>query len=98
MLGAAAYKNPVLQDARLDDTGRAQATALGARIRDARMQVDIVLVSPLTRTLETASLMFPQVVAGTAGVAPPPPFVAVELCREAFGGCVLVVPGVVGPL
>ena len=44
-------------DARLDDTGKAQATALGQRIRDARMQVDIILVSPLTRTLETASLM-----------------------------------------
>jgi broad specificity phosphatase PhoE len=45
------------------------------------MIVDVVLVSPLTRTLETATLMFP------AGTTPPPPrFVAVELCREAHGG------------
>jgi broad specificity phosphatase PhoE len=64
-------------DARLDETGRAQATALGQRIREARMQVDVVLVSPLTRTLETGSLMFPE-----RGV----PFVAIEMCREAFGG------------
>lgn len=56
------------------------------------MQVDVVLVSPLTRTLETASLMFPQAVAedgktgGGGGTSRAPPFVAVELCREAFGG------------
>ena len=41
------------------------------------LQVDIVLVSPLTRTLETATLMFPD-----RSV----PFVAIEMCREAFGG------------
>lgn len=77
--GPAAYKNKDLMDARLDETGRAQATTLGDRIREARMIVDVVLVSPLTRTLETASLMFPPAVQ-------PLPFVAVELCREAHGG------------
>lgn len=65
-------------DARLDETGRAQATALGARLREARIHVDAVLVSPLTRTVETASLMFPE----SSGV----PLIAVEMCREAHGG------------
>jgi broad specificity phosphatase PhoE len=82
-------------DARLDETGRAQATALGQRIREARMQVDVVLVSPLTRTLETGTLMFPDSRAtaasgggGSAGSSggSAPPFVAIEMCREAFGG------------
>lgn len=58
LIGAAAYKKQSLMDARLDETGRAQAIALGQRIREAHMVVDVVLVSPLTRTLETGSLMF----------------------------------------
>lgn len=102
LLGAAAYKDATLTDARLDETGKSQATALGLRMRERRTPVDVVLVSPLTRTLETASLMFPDSVAagkskssgsgGGAGGAPPPPtssappFVAIEWCREAFGG------------
>lgn len=65
-------------DARLDDTGKAQATALGARLREARIHVDAVLVSPLTRAIETASLMFPE----STGV----PLIAIEMCREAHGG------------
>jgi len=77
--GSAAYKKASLADARLDETGRLQASTLGDRIREARMIVDVVLVSPLTRTLETATLMFPP-------AAHPLPFVAVELCREAHGG------------
>lgn len=43
-------------------------------------QVDVVLVSPLTRAVETALLMFPT------DTAPPVPVVAVEWCREAHGG------------
>lgn len=82
LLGPPAYKKQSLMDARLDETGVMQATTLGERIREARMIVDVVLVSPLTRTLETASLMFPQPPHGQARV----PFVAVELCREAHGG------------
>ena len=83
--GTAAYKDARLLDARLDETGRRQAAVLGERMRAARMFVDAVLVSPLTRTLETATLMFP--LSGVAGgYPPPPPFIAVEHCREAFGG------------
>jgi broad specificity phosphatase PhoE len=66
-----------LQDARLDATGEAQSRALGTRIRDARMQVDVVLVSPMTRAIQTATYMFPS----ELGV----PIVAVEMCREAHG-------------
>jgi broad specificity phosphatase PhoE len=77
LLGAAAYKKTSLTDARLDDTGRGQAGSLGDRIREAGMVVDVVLVSPLTRTLETATLMFADRKL---------PFVAVEMCREAHGG------------
>lgn len=69
-----------LKDARLDPTGKAQSVALGVRIREARMQVDVVLVSPLTRAVETALLMFPS------DPAPTVPIVAIELCREAHGG------------
>lgn len=77
LLGAAAYKKTSLMDAKLDETGRSQASTLGMRIREAHMVVDVVLVSPLTRTLETATHMFPDRRV---------PFVAVELCREAHGG------------
>lgn len=85
--GAAAYKDQTLKDSRLDETGRKQAKLLGQQMRDRRMQVDVVLVSPLLRTLETASLMFPPQGTGPGQVASPrPPMVAIELCREAFGG------------
>lgn len=90
--GAAAYKDQTLRDSRLDETGRKQAKALGTQMRERRMQVDVVLVSPLLRTLETASLMFPPqgttTTAAAASNVPStrPPMVAIELCREAFGG------------
>ena len=83
--GAEAYKDARLLDARLDETGRRQATLLGERMRAARMIVDAVIVSPLSRTLETATLMFPPSDAA-GGLPAPPPFIAVEYCREAFGG------------
>lgn len=78
--GAEAYKDQTLRDASLDDVGVQQATQLGQWIRDARMVVDVVLVSPLTRTLQTASYMFPE--PRPAGLH----FVAIEMCREAHGG------------
>jgi len=60
--GAEAYHNQALKDASLDDTGRLQASTLGQRIKEAQMQVDVILVSPLTRTLQTATEMFPDAV------------------------------------
>jgi len=47
--------------------------------------VDVVLASPLTRTLQTATFMFPPPSDGAGGAASPP-IVAIELCREAHGG------------
>lgn len=79
LYGAAAYKKQSLMDAHLDDTGKAQCIALGARIREIKLQVDVILVSPLTRTLQTASHMF-------AGSTSAPRMVAIEMCREAHGG------------
>lgn len=60
--GAEAYHDQSLTDATLDDTGRLQASTLGQRIKEAQMQVDVILVSPLTRTLQTATEMFPDAV------------------------------------
>jgi broad specificity phosphatase PhoE len=90
LYGGPAYRDPALKDALLDDTGKAQARALGQRIRDARIHVDVVLVSPLTRALQTATLMFEGGGGGegegAGGGAPSVPMDAVELCREAHGG------------
>mmetsp|Transcript_11098 Transcript_11098/g.34032 ORF Transcript_11098/g.34032 Transcript_11098/m.34032 type:complete len:230 (+) Transcript_11098:1-690(+) len=63
------YNRPELMDARLTEKGKAQASTLSSL--DLRPQ--IVLVSPLTRTLQTASLAFP----GEAS-----PMRAVEEIRE----------------
>ncbi|KAA0152923.1 hypothetical protein FNF27_00100 [Cafeteria roenbergensis] len=73
--GRAAYKDPTLLDARLDHVGKEQANALGDHIRMHRIPIQLVVVSPLRRTLETATQAF-----GTSV-----PMVAVELVREAHG-------------
>jgi len=58
--GVEAYKNTALKDAPLDATGRAQAKELGNRIRESKLAVDIIIVSPMTRALQTAKEMFPE--------------------------------------
>eukprot|EP00188_Purpureofilum_apyrenoidigerum_P002420 Plantae.Rhodophyta-Purpureofilum_apyrenoidigerum.ctg24988.p1 GENE.Plantae.Rhodophyta-Purpureofilum_apyrenoidigerum.ctg24988~~Plantae.Rhodophyta-Purpureofilum_apyrenoidigerum.ctg24988.p1 ORF type:complete len:230 (-),score=29.10 Plantae.Rhodophyta-Purpureofilum_apyrenoidigerum.ctg24988:160-849(-) len=50
------YNRPDLKDARLTKKGESQATALSKL----DMRPQLVLVSPLTRTLQTASLAFPE--------------------------------------
>jgi len=52
----------------LDDAGRAQARALGARLKAERIQVARLLASPWCRTLETATLL------GVGTVQPEPTF------------------------
>ena len=52
----------------LDDAGRAQARALGARLRAERIQVTRLIASPWCRTLETATLL------GVGTVQPEPTF------------------------
>ena len=66
-----------LIDARLTEKGASQADAL--RERAAALPVELVVVSPLTRTLDTAMRSLGPL--QQRGV----PFVAVEECREQFG-------------
>ena len=70
--GSAAYAMEALYDARLDDTGILQARILGERLRGMRFEVELVLVSPMTRALQTAAIVFPaeeEVQAGAAAAA-----------------------------
>lgn len=67
------YKNWAWHDARLTDTGKAQATALAPSL--VGTPIDVVLVSPLSRAIQTAYL----------AIAPGPPFVVEELVRERNG-------------
>eukprot|EP01047_Picozoa_sp_COSAG01_P074335 COSAG01_NODE_12392_length_1748_cov_2.859231_2_plen_391_part_00 len=55
--GEAAYANWKYRDARLTEVGREQAR--GAAPTAAKMRFDTVLVSPLSRTLQTADLVLP---------------------------------------
>lgn len=67
------YKNWEWHDARLTDTGKEQATS--ARAIMETLTIDVVLVSPLSRTIQTALLAIP----------PGPKFIAEELVRERCG-------------
>lgn len=78
---------------RLDDVGMAQAAGLGGHARKTLLAAgladasqarlfDVVFVSPLTRTLQTATLAFPK-----------ERLVALEIVREAFGGYPVRVSG-----
>lgn len=74
--GVKAYKSWDYEDARLDATGLAQAAKLQAAFAAASVPLDMVLCSPLTRTLQTATISFKHSNA---------PIVVVEALREAFG-------------
>jgi broad specificity phosphatase PhoE len=67
------YKNWAWVDSRLTELGKKQASAL--RPRMAGQAVDVVLVSPLSRTIQTALLGVPHEV----------PFIVEELVRERNG-------------
>lgn len=69
------YLSEALVDARLTDLGRTQADALRDALVAAAVEVDVVLVSPLSRCCETARIAF------SAGSR----FVATETCRERSG-------------
>ena len=71
------YLDPALTDAPLSPLGKEQAAAL--REATAALPIEVVLVSPLVRAVETACLAFSTQL--ERGV----PFVAVELCREQIG-------------
>jgi broad specificity phosphatase PhoE len=71
--GPRIYREEQYLDARLTDDGKAQAMQLGQHVRK-RIRPDVIIVSPLTRAIETAMLLqFSS------------PIVCVELCREATG-------------
>jgi len=80
--GSAAFVDPALFDASLDDVGRAQAEKLGGIIDDLTLEIDVVLVSPLSRTLETCAGLFPN---GKRRSGAPLRIAAIEELREAFG-------------
>jgi len=69
----AEYKNWEWLDARLTPLGESQARAL--RPTMAAHRVDVVLTSPLSRTIQTALLAIPE----------GPPFVVEDGCRERIG-------------
>jgi hypothetical protein len=97
--------DPALTDPPLIETGRMQAVQAGTRIAEwwRRQQhplygcggngddtpIDLVVVSPLSRCIETAVLAFVPGTAGTATTSTGPPsirrFVCHEDVREAFG-------------
>lgn len=58
--GGRAVSSASLEDAPLSGAGQAQARALGAHLRTAGVEVELVVVSPLRRALETAWLAFPR--------------------------------------
>jgi len=67
------YKNWEWYDARLTEKGKDQATNLRPKLEN--IPIDVVLVSPLSRTIQTALLAVP----------PGPKFIAEELVRERCG-------------
>ena len=67
------YKNWKWHDARLTPAGEAQARALRPKFAD--VPIDVVLTSPLSRTVQTALLAVP----------PGPPLVCEDGCRERNG-------------
>jgi len=67
------YKNEAWADSRLTELGKAQAKALRPSLEG--VLVDVVLVSCLSRTIQTAELAFP----------PGPPTVCLDVLRERIG-------------
>jgi len=69
------WNSPKLWDAPLTDLGKEQSRLLGEELMNEGVNVDLVVVSPLTRTLQTAALSF-------GAVDPMVPMLACETCRE----------------
>lgn len=67
------YKNWAWHDARLTETGREQSAALRPKLEG--VKIDVVLVSPLSRAIQTAMIAVP----------PGPKFVVEERVRERNG-------------
>jgi broad specificity phosphatase PhoE len=79
--GPCAYRNKVHTDAQLTELGRRQAAAAGMQLLTLPGCLpDVVYVSPLTRTLQTASIAL-----GKAPGMARTPLIADERLRERFG-------------
>jgi broad specificity phosphatase PhoE len=71
-------KKPKYLDARLNVVGRRQAERLGVAVRRAAPKIDGIVVSPLTRAIETAAI-------GLRHVWGSVPVLALEVARETLG-------------
>ena len=80
LYGIDIYQDPFFTDAQLTQEGEQQALHASSLLQfhGLRDDVDLVVSSPLRRTLHTATLLY-------ANHETPPPFVACELAREAHG-------------
>lgn len=89
----ASFADPRLTDSPLTETGLAQAADLRQTLLQSGVKFDLVIVSPLLRTLQTAATLFgeqdgqPSLSAlhTASGTSVPLPMLAVEVVREAFG-------------
>eukprot|EP00611_Tribonema_gayanum_P029253 TRINITY_DN7763_c0_g1_i1.p1 TRINITY_DN7763_c0_g1~~TRINITY_DN7763_c0_g1_i1.p1 ORF type:complete len:237 (-),score=44.46 TRINITY_DN7763_c0_g1_i1:303-1013(-) len=77
-VGRAAYYDWAHLDARLTDLGREQARGLGATLGTTIDEIQMMVVSPMSRALETASIAFEKVPSHI-------PWIALECARERAG-------------
>ncbi|XP_031377758.1 phosphoglycerate mutase-like protein [Punica granatum] len=77
-----ALLSSVLLDAQLSPRGWQQVNDLHKHVRDSGLlkRIDLVVTSPLSRTMQTATGVF-----GQSDESEKLPFLAVELCRERLG-------------
>ncbi|OWM71357.1 hypothetical protein CDL15_Pgr011486 [Punica granatum] len=77
-----ALLSPALLDAQLSPRGWQQVNDLHKHVRDSGLlkRIELVVTSPLSRTMQTATGVF-----GQSDESEKLPFLAVELCRERLG-------------
>ena len=81
--------NPEFFDADLVEQGTAQVRSVKRRLTNSGIltNIELVLISPLTRCLQTAQLIFDYFVPPSLSSSsmPPPPMVCLQDVREAYG-------------
>ncbi|KAA8493689.1 Phosphoglycerate mutase-like protein [Porphyridium purpureum] len=90
VVGREAYHDEQYADARLTLKGREQARRLGTHHAQALLQVELVVCSPLSRTIETTLIAYEAAYAQAALAAPQAParqprLLLLEQCREKIG-------------
>eukprot|EP00611_Tribonema_gayanum_P032528 TRINITY_DN977_c0_g1_i1.p1 TRINITY_DN977_c0_g1~~TRINITY_DN977_c0_g1_i1.p1 ORF type:complete len:232 (+),score=37.55 TRINITY_DN977_c0_g1_i1:627-1322(+) len=76
--GREAYSDPAFMDARLTDLGREQCRALQGRVVSNSEEVQLMVVSPMSRAIDTAMIAFEKVPSHV-------PWIALECIRERSG-------------